>query len=190
MTSTVSTPSGYANYDNIEQYDVINVQLTLDIDPYGRFGTRLNDVTVADGPLAGGDFDVYIKDSKIRAMNHGVSTQPYTTGIISGDMVLIREMNRHPDGEQMFNSFGRPFYLLVARPSETLDPKDVVLLLCLGDRPVYIHRNTWHQPPYSSILSDHTFVTEQAASHVCVAHDFINSDNCLVGFPANFISAD
>jgi ureidoglycolate hydrolase len=182
----VNYPSGFAEYPASFVNKVsprYEVPVVTDIEPYGRYGESLKEWK-GTGEVAEGRFDVYRDVKMARAHNHGVGSAPYITGLYlpNGDL-LVREMNRHPDGEQMFASIDNmPFRMLVAAPSEELCPENVVVLELDGSRPFYIHRNTWHQPPYpmNPNAEPMTLFTAQAKSHQCVAHDFINRNDLLL----------
>lgn len=183
-------PSGYAPYDFVPTAAPCLCVPTVDgndeaqLAPYGRFASGAADVRV-DGEAVQGCFTVYSRGDKIHALNEAVGAAEYTTALqLPSGLLVTREMNRHPDGEQHFDSHGHPFCLLLAPPSDTLRLEDVRLVKFDGSRPVNIHRNVWHQPPYLA-STEHgrvEFTTAQAKSHVCVDHDFLEQHGPLVAF--------
>ncbi len=61
--------------------------------------------------------------------------------------IALNLMERHPLASQAFIPMDRRDYLVVvAKPSETVTPNDLVAFRARGDQGVNYHRGVWHHP--------------------------------------------
>ncbi len=99
------------------------------------------------------------------------------------ERVLVREVNYHPDGGQVFASRNRqPFMLLLAPPGDDIGPEDFVALYCDGSLGFHIDPGVWHQAPLTLAAED-SFDNKQGRVHACVMCDFPDEMGLYLAVP-------
>ena len=144
------------------------------------------------GGIIDGDFLHQWMDNKIFASNEAVGYPPYPTGILppGHDLksrrshVVVREVNHHPDGGQVFFPLQplAPFVALLALPNEDVTPNDFVAFYFDGSCGLQILPSVWHQPMYP-LADKQKFRTKQGAVHACVTFDSLTEFDVYLKVP-------
>ena len=94
--------------------------------------------------------------------------------------VLVREVNYHPDGGQVFYpNDGSPFIALLALPGDDIGPQDFIGFYCDGSFGIQIFANIWHQPVFP-LATRARFMGKQGKVHACIACDFVKEFSCYL----------
>jgi hypothetical protein len=94
----------------------------------------------------------------------------------STNSVLVREVNYHPDGGQIFmplNGQKSKFIVLMAKPTDNIQPDFFKAFLFEGTDGIHINAGTWHKPAYP-LLPSMKFIDEQGKVHGVVCMDSYN----------------
>ena len=174
-------PLKIATEDNIKQY--------------GRFVTSFEEeeVWIATWPQQGwrpicpgtgnqggiveGDFLFQWEDDFLKARNKAVG-RAYVTGRLPVDVtssrrshVLVRDLNYHPDGGQVFfPEDGKPFVALLALPGDDIKLEHFEAFYFDGSFGLQIKPGVWHQSPYP-LEDSASFKNKQGRVHACVEVD-------------------
>jgi len=188
----VHVPVVKADEKSLEGYGILTPSFDpslVDIVPWPRppASTRpLMAGTGRGGGLIVDEFDMWLGDDhKIRAHNKGLGNDPYTTGLLLKDgLVVTREANYHPDSsQQFFPQDENAFYLLLALPSDDVTASDFTAFYFDGSCGCQIHPGVWHQPPYFCNRGMRgSFHNAQGAVHACVGYDSLDEQGVLLGF--------
>jgi len=109
------------------------------------------------------------------------------TGVASAprDRVLLRHMNYHPDGGQLFFPLDKkPFVMPVALAGDDLAPDKVVAFWCDGTRGFYIHPNIWHEGIFPT-AGKQRFLDRQGRVHARVSADIGAEFGVYLSVPLN-----
>lgn len=143
------------------------------------------------------DFIVWWEGSHVHGENKAVNSGRYTTGIVhpgKSDTLLVREMNYHPDGEQLiFPKQIEPFIVVMGIPGDEISYADTKTVQRNGQQTVkfiaywfdgtkglVIHPNVWHQPPIP-LTPKQIFLDKQAQTHACVGYDSLKEHKLWLG---------
>lgn len=131
------------------------------------------------GGVAVGDFEFEWSSDVMLASNTAVNRR-YVTGRLPANEshsnrkhVLIREVNYHPDGGQVFYpQNGESYVVVLALPGDDVKMEDFVAFYMDGSFGIQIHAGIWHQSPYP-INDKATCKGKQGKVHACVTMDFV-----------------
>ena len=116
------------------------------------------------------------------------------SGRLSGDCILARLANSHPDGGQVFfpKPAGQPFVMLLA-PADVGDdvrPEHFKAFYFDGNEGFQMAPGTWHNPPYfkpqpvdSRQRSQMIFRNKQSSVFACVWMDSVKEFGTFLKFP-------
>ena len=155
--------------DNFENEDVWIVTWPL------QGWRKMSPGTGNQGGVVEGDFVFRWEGDMLKATNLAVDRHYITGRLPKGakdrSHVLVRDLNYHPDGGQVFSSTdGKPFVMLLALPGDDVKLEDFVAFYFDGTRGVQIKPNIWHQSAYP-VEEEAAFKNKQGRVHGCVDVD-------------------
>lgn len=110
----------------------------------------------------------------------------------SRDHILVREVNYHPDGGQVFfPPGGRPYVMLLARAElgDDIRPEDFTAFFFDGSFGFHIAPGVWHFVPYIQPPSDNAeqaemvFNNKQSSVYACVGADTVKEFGVYLKVP-------
>ena len=150
----------------------------LDLLTWPQAGWRpLSEGTGRGGGVAEGHFTVFWDGTYVRGRNDAVA-RTYVTGRLPAntkpgerESVLVRDLNYHPDGSQVFYpTKPTPYVMLMAPPGDDVTLDDFVAFYFDGSFGFHIKANVWHQSPYP-LDDEAVFANKQGKVHGCVDVD-------------------
>ena len=158
----------------VEDFDKEEVWITT----WPQLGSRpICPGTGNEGGVASGEYCFKWEGDLLKGKNHAVGRE-YVTGRLPAGMdtskrthVLVRDLNYHPDGGQVFFPQDKTaFVLLLALPGDEIKLEDFVAFYCDGTFGVQIKAGIWHQAAYP-IRNEAVFKNKQGKVHACVVVD-------------------
>lgn len=132
-----------------------------------------------------GKFLVWREKEYFRGVNGSVNSGEYDVCRViqhryGREYCCVREVNFHPECSQIIFPCKKEAFILVLGQGNPNDEISLKALLFDGTKGFEIFPRVWHQPP---IANDLVFDNKQGKSHICVVHDFVNSNGSWVCFP-------
>jgi len=120
----------------------------LTADAFKPFGDVIETEDAERIPINQGTTDRFHNLAKVDVTDH--DGQPLISifrGQPRQQPIALELMERHPLGSQAFIPMDKRDYLVVvAKPTETVTPEDLVAFKARGDQGVNYHRSVWHHP--------------------------------------------
>jgi len=161
------------SFDNFESTKIIFTSTLKD--------SRTNKPVIIPENETSGKFHVWTSYGIVHAENTAVDSGLYSVAIQHPKnkyRFIIREINYHPEGSQLVMSLdGDPFILILGNTLENIKAYSFD-----GSQGFHIYPGIWHQPPIIHYPERITFLDKQAATHLCVLHDFFTEENKVLSF--------
>ncbi len=155
-----------------------------------------------EGGITQGEFVTEWRGDTVQTFNHAVD-KGYLTGWSTDplvaqsshqtaprNVVYTFEANYHPDGGQIF--FARdnePFVLLLALPTDDVQPEHFKAFYFHGDKGFHIAPSVWHQPAFP-VNEKVVFDDKQGKVHACIACNFVEEFGLYLEVPLRLLSCN